>query len=312
MLFLPYRPDIGLDQLPFVTMMVCLICLLIYADQSRNEEKVIFASHEYCQQTKPLMFRLVLERSLGKSDAEACDAVLGQIHVASDKQLAIRQIAHDSKPLTGYTKEKSERYISATLDKQYLAYTALVPPYTTQQLWYEPASWNWKNMISAAFAHASWLHVLGNLFFFFAFAAAVEMIIGHVRFSALIIGLALGTHIFYSLAMMGVENAPPTVGLSGVVMGMMAMFAFFLPTGRIRCFVWFIIVFKRFALPAWLLVSWYVGWDVYALLTQDGQSGINIVAHVSGAGIGFATGMLLFRKRRREIASLVRAQYATG
>jgi membrane associated rhomboid family serine protease len=184
----------------------------------------------------------------------------------------------------------------------------MVPSYTTQQLWYEPASWNWKSMISAAFAHASWLHVLGNLFFFFAFAAAVEMIIGHFRFSLMIVGLALGTHIFYSLAMAGVDNAPPTVGLSGVVMGMMALFAFFLPTGRIRCFLWLIVFFKRFALPAWLLVSWYVGWDVYALLTEDGQSGINMVAHVSGAGIGFAAGMLLFRKRRREIAALVRAQ----
>jgi len=304
MLFLPYRPDIGLDQLPFVTILVCLVCLLIYVDQVSNEDKVIAASQEYCQQDKPLMFKLVLESSVGKSDEAACTSVLGYIHTAEDKQLAISQIAYSGDVITGYSKKKSEYYISATLSDQYGAFAILVPPYTTQRLWYEPASWNWKTMISASFAHDSWMHLLGNLFFFFAFAAAVEMIIGHMRFSIVVISLALGTHVFYSLAMLGVENAPPTVGLSGVVMGMMAMFAFFLPAGRIRCLVFFI----EFNIPAWLLLGGYVGWNVFELLLDEGQSSINFVTHISGAVIGFTIGMILFRKRRREIAAMVKAQ----
>jgi membrane associated rhomboid family serine protease len=307
MLFMPYRPDIGLDQIPFVTIFVCLICLVIYADQSVNEGRVIAASQAYCEPNKPLIFRLALERSVGSSNADACNAVMREIHLATDKQQVIADIAANSKTLSGYSKQKSQRYISVILSRQYRGDTGVVPLYATQQLWYDPQSWDWKSMISAAFAHGSWVHVLGNLFFFFAFATAVEMIIGHLRFVLLIAGLAIGTHIVYSLAMIGVENAAPTVGLSGVVMGMMAMFAFFMPAGRIRCFFWFLLIVRRFSLPAWLLFSWYVGWDVYALLTGDGQSGINIVAHVSGAAIGFMTGVLLFRKRRQQITALVRA-----
>ena len=186
MLFMPYRPDIGLDQIPFVTILVCLICLVIYADQSVNETKVIAASEAYCGQNKPLIFRLVLERSVGSSNPDACNAVMREIHLATDKQQAIADIAANGKAIPGYSKQKSESYISAILAKQYLEYTGVVPLYATQQLWYEPQSWDWKSMISAAFAHGSWMHVLGNLFFFFAFATAVEMIIGHLRFATLI------------------------------------------------------------------------------------------------------------------------------
>ena len=56
------------------------------------------------------------------------------------------------------------------------------------------------------------------------------------------------------------------------------------------------------AVPAWLLVAWYIGWDAYDLFVlSDDSSGVNLVAHVSGAALGYLAGIAFFRSRRREI-----------
>jgi membrane associated rhomboid family serine protease len=49
-------------------------------------------------------------------------------------------------------------------------------------------------MLSAAVAHASWSHLIGNLIFFFAFAATIEILLGPLLYIGVLVILALGTH----------------------------------------------------------------------------------------------------------------------
>jgi len=113
--------------------------------------------------------------------------------------------------------------------------------------------------------------------------------------------MAFGTNVSYSLAMMAVEDPLPTVGLSGVVMGMIAMLAYFLPTAKIRCFYWVLIKIGTVAVSAWFLALVFIGVDFYTLLTQDDMGGVNLVAHVSGGILGFVFGVAFFRKQKRQI-----------
>jgi membrane associated rhomboid family serine protease len=156
-------------------------------------------------------------------------------------------------------------------------------------------------MVTAVFAHGGWGHLIGNLFFFFAFAATVEGIIGPILFPVVIIGLSFGTQIAFSLWAAGTGNMVPTLGLSGVVMGMIGLFTYFLPTAGIRCFVWAFVWAKTFAIPAWIITTWYVGWDIYNLSQDDGSAGVNFMAHVSGAVLGLLSGMLFFRGLRDDV-----------
>ena len=84
-------------------------------------------------------------------------------------------------------------------------------------------------------------------------------------------------------------------------MGMIAMLTYFLPTAKIRCFYWFLIKIGTVAVSAWLLALIFIGVDVYTLLSQEEMGGINLVAHVSGAFLGFALGFAFFRKQKRNI-----------
>jgi len=304
MLIVPYKADLNHDRIPFITLLVMVLCLAIYTNQSMNEEKFVQASEDFCAEKSSVLFRLVLKNATGSSGQNACLETMVNAHLSDDQRQYIKDLVQKGKPLSGYTVAKGNAISEQVLWGRYQDYTDVTPAYETRQLWYMPESWDVPSMITAAFAHGSWLHVVGNLVFFFAFAVAVEMIIGSVRFIGVLLGLAIGTHIFYSLAMMGVDTPPPTVGLSGVVMGMLALFAYFLPHGRIRIFFWFIVFFRRFSIPAWFVAMWFVGWDVYSLVTDDGQSQINFVAHISGAALGYTAGLLLFRKQRERVAAL--------
>jgi membrane associated rhomboid family serine protease len=84
-------------------------------------------------------------------------------------------------------------------------------------------------------------------------------------------------------------------------MGMIGLFIYLMPTARIRCLFIFIIYFRVFLLPAWLLAAWYVGWDMYALFVSQANTNINLVAHVSGAIGGYMIGLFFFRKTKKMI-----------
>ena len=111
-----------------------------------------------------------------------------------------------------------------------------------------------------------------------------------------------GTSLAYSYVMAGVDGALPTVGLSGVVMAALVALAIMMPSVKIRCFFWFIVIFRIFRIPALFLAIWYIGWDIYEMNQLGNKSYINYVAHISGAmiGAGFGLYYLLFRKKQLE------------
>lgn len=302
MFFMPFKVDLLLHRMPIVTILICLLCIGVYYGQAKNEVAVQQAGESFCQDKGEVMWRMVLEKTIGSTGQEACQEMMWEIHLSDTPEQVIEQFAAKGAVIADVTRTADVKLKRQVIEDRYAAFERRVPKYDTQQLWYQPESWDVKDMVTASFAHGSWTHVMGNLFFFFAFAAAIELIIGSFRFAAVILGLAIGTNAFYSLAMSGVTNPLPTVGLSGVVMGVMTLFTFFIPSERIKCFIWFFLLVRVVAIPAWILVVWYIGWDTYDLFVlSDDRSGINLAAHVSGAALGYLIGVVFFRGRRREI-----------
>lgn len=109
--------------------------------------------------------------------------------------------------------------------------------------------------------------------------------------------MILGTNLVYALAMLTAAYPTPTLGLSGIVMGMMGFAASFMPKARIRTFYYVMVI----PTPVWLLSTYYIGWDMYDLYSRTDHGGVNIVVHVAGGVIGVLM-MLLFRKRHKEIS----------
>ena len=85
---------------------------------------------------------------------------------------------------------------------------------------------------------------------------------------------------------------------------MIGLYAYLLPSGRIRCYYWFIVIFGSIAVPAWALAVWYIGWDVFNLLTNADNGMVDVMAHVTGGAAGYLYGVTFLRRRRREIQEI--------
>lgn len=49
MLFFPYRANVELHRLPFITIAVCVLCLFIFTQQLSSQSKYVSAVEGFCQ-----------------------------------------------------------------------------------------------------------------------------------------------------------------------------------------------------------------------------------------------------------------------
>ncbi|MEO8017141.1 MAG: rhomboid family intramembrane serine protease [Pseudomonadota bacterium] len=133
-------------------------------------------------------------------------------------------------------------------------------------------------MFTAAFAHASVWHLLGNLFFFYSFARTIEARINLSGYLLAFVVFVLVTSLAYSAT---ARPPIPTIGLSGVVWGYMGMYLFRYPKDRIECWVPFL---NTVEVPASLFILAFLAFDIAAF--RDSEVAVNYVAHFSGFAAG--------------------------
>ena len=311
MLFFPYKVDINLKRLPLLTILVCIACLTVYYFQYKNNVTIERAAIKFCENNKEKLFGTVVEKITAAKSARNCAKLIYSIHIADKPDQKILSLAEDYHVFDALNFAQGKSLVVTILTEEYEKFKNSVPPSLTAQLFYVPRSFSLTHMITAVFSHGNVTHLLGNLFFFFAFAASVEIIVGMFAFMVIIFSLAVGTNLAYSAVMFTNNAALPTLGLSGVVMGMIGLFVFLLPTANIRCFFWFLVIIRILRIPAWFLATWYIGWDVFQLYNAPGESNVNVVAHVSGALIGLLIGVIFYRHRRPVIPASKRLSKPT-
>lgn len=147
--------------------------------------------------------------------------------------------------------------------------------------------------VISLFLHGSWGHLLGNALFLWVFGNRFEEVVGRSRFLLfyLICGLAAAaTHIAVD------PRSPiPTVGASGAISGIMGAYLVLFPRVRVRMLFIFVIFFKVFRIPAWLVLLYWFGLQLLGglpqLLTPSPElaGGVAVWAHIGG----FVAGVLL-------------------
>lgn len=158
------------------------------------------------------------------------------------------------------------------------------------------ASW-FPGIVSHMFLHAGWMHLIGNMVFFFAFGVAIERRFGGPAFLVLYVGGGLAS----ALAQMGVHSALfhslptiPLVGASGAVAATMGAFLRSMPTTKIKVFGWFLRPIAG-RIPAWIfLLSWFAMELVRNhFLSPLQQGGTAYAAHVGGFVFGLVVSFFL-------------------
>lgn len=143
-------------------------------------------------------------------------------------------------------------------------------------------------VFSHMFLHAGLLHLGGNMLFLWIFGDNLEEQLGHLGFLAfyLIAGLAAAA------AQVATEplSAIPMVGASGAIAGVMGGYLLLFPRARVDILAIFIIFFKIFTLPAWIVLGLWLAIQIFGGTTTPGdQGGVAYWAHAGG----FVAGVVL-------------------
>jgi membrane associated rhomboid family serine protease len=140
--------------------------------------------------------------------------------------------------------------------------------------------------ISSMFLHSGFMHLAGNMLFLWLYGDNLEDKLGHVPFLIfyLLCGVAAGLAQYAS----GPLSTVPMVGASGAIAGVMGGYILLFPKARVDVFVFFIVFFRIFPLPAWITLGFWFAVQVFnGLNTSAGASGVAHWAHAGGFVAGF-------------------------
>lgn len=298
MLFIPIRPRIRLTRLPVLTVAVVLVCLWVHKAQSDNEDAIFASAERYCT---PEIARLI-EYGQRKfiDDDWPCAMVLGHIylwnHNSDHLGWHLKTIRESGKPDAEASAE--------ALRHHYEQFVSQVPPYLTAGLVMRSGEWSLARMITSTFSHGDWSHAIGNLFFFVAFSVVVETVLGPWKYIGVFAAMTFGIGFIDNYIHFDHEGRT-TLGLSGVVMGMLALAAWFAPRVKIDYFYLVFVYPGMLAFPLWAVAIWYVSWDALDNIRLSQWSATNYTAHLAGAVIALLLGITLFRKQRADMSALI-------
>jgi len=280
------------------------MCIGVFLHQMSTWNDYERAFTSFCSEPKGRLTEMVMARIAEGDTNSACFDVLLDIDTSKDPTETIQKMADGMKPLVGLSAQDSRLYVLDKLTEQFRLFKIRVPTFPDNEFAYYTGSWNPIMMVISSFTHGSWSHIIFNLIFFFAFATTIEVLIGSFSFISVIIAISIFSGCLSSAAAGLIGQHYATLGLSGVVMGMIGLYAYLLPDGRIRCYYWFIVIFGSVAIPAWALAVWYIGWDVYNLFANADNGMVDVMAHVTGGAAGYLYGVTFLGGKRKDIQAM--------
>jgi membrane associated rhomboid family serine protease len=157
-------------------------------------------------------------------------------------------------------------------------------------------------ILTSMFLHASWMHVIFNMWFLYIFGDNIEDYLGHFRYLLFYLLTGFGAaflHIF-----MNPNSTIPSVGASGAIAGVMGAYFILYPSARVLTLVPFFFIFFVW-LPAWVWLGiWFLGQFLSGAATaiattNQTTGGIAFWAHVGGFIAGVALIKLFPTRPRR-------------
>src|SRR3984957_13583930 len=94
------------------------------------------------------------------------------------------------------------------------------------------AGHQWITILTAMFMHGGWMHIIGNMVFFWAFGPEMEDVMGPFRYLAFY--LLAGIVASVAQVVVASNSTIPNLGASGAIAGLMGAFIVTFPRDEIR------------------------------------------------------------------------------
>ena len=160
---------------------------------------------------------------------------------------------------------------------------------------YIPAEGGVLRLLTSMFIHAGFLHLLGNLLFFYLSGPFIEDVFGRPLFAALYVTGGIAASLTYAARH---PNATiPLVGASGAIAAVMGAYLVRFLRSKVE-FLFIPILFRptlhvRFFAPAFVVLPLWLGQQVLELRSEAGGGGVAVSAHIGGFLFGVAVALIV-------------------
>ena len=154
-------------------------------------------------------------------------------------------------------------------------------------------------LLTSMFMHASWMHIIGNMIFLWAFGPAMEDVMG--LFGFLVFYLGGGVFAMCAQVLGSPNSHVPCLGASGAIAAVMGAFIITFPRDRIRTLLWILIFFRVTYIPAVFLIGFWFITQLFQFgaVSSDVQTGgVAYLAHIAGFLFGVVLARLFVDKKR--------------
>ncbi len=277
--FIPLGIDEAkVDRIPWVSLAIAITCVLVFFatwvlpanprgidDEELGQVLELWLKHPQLQ-----LDPAFTERFLSKAGQEKVQ----QMHEAAGEAPEGVDLQALQQELDARCQELLERADSGSL-----RLLSLIPAQGVAQ-----TGW-----LTHMFIHFGWMHLLGNLLFFYLVGPLLEDVWGRPLFTGfyLLGGLMAAVAHFAldpsSQAMMG--------GASGAIAACMGAFCLRFAGRRVRIgyFIWIVRIWRgTFAIPAWAWGGLWFGNEVLDFVLWGNNTGVAVMAHIGGFLFGFA------------------------
>jgi membrane associated rhomboid family serine protease len=150
-------------------------------------------------------------------------------------------------------------------------------------------------LLTSAFLHTGWLHLLSNLLYLAVFGPPVERRVGAARFGLLYLASGLVGSLAYLLAQPGSEL--PAVGASGAIAGVIAAHLVLFPGATLGSLAPVLFLHVVESTPTLLLLLLWLGTQLLSgVASLTTSTGIAWWAHAGGFVTGLAIAPLIRRR----------------
>lgn len=160
---------------------------------------------------------------------------------------------------------------------------------------YKPSDGSFSTMITSMFLHGDFMHLLGNLLFFFATAPFIEDVFGRPIFAVLYFTGGMAATLTHAAHNAGSDI--PLIGASGAIAAVMGAYLIRFTRSKIE-FMWIPIIIlprihARFYIPAFVVLPLWFGMQTWFATQESLLSGVAFWAHVGGFAYGMGFALLL-------------------